>query len=76
MGMRIIAANTSGKATSETEFILPGTGDIDGSIPDMFYSVKDTSSFETFLRETDVLVCSLPGTPQTEHLLNAAKLGT
>lgn len=55
--------------------MIPGTGDVDGSIPDRFYSVKDPKAFEEFLRETDVLVCSLPGTPQTQYLLDAAKLG-
>lgn len=29
-GMRIIAANTSGKATPQDGYVIPGTGDKDG----------------------------------------------
>jgi hypothetical protein len=46
-----------------------------GSIPEAFYSTKDPQSLEAFLKETDVLVASLPGTPQTQYLLDAEKLG-
>lgn len=46
-----------------------------GSIPEKYYSVKDKQQFEDFLRETDVLVCSLPGTEATKGLLDAEKLG-
>lgn len=46
-----------------------------GSIPEKYYSVNDEAQFEAFLRDTDVLVCSLPGTPATKHLLDAKKLG-
>lgn len=46
-----------------------------GSIPEEFFSTKDSKSLEAFLKQTDVLVCSLPGTPQTQYLLDAQKLG-
>lgn len=86
-GMRIIAANTSGKKTTDEGYIIPGTGDkegehrlqvgvlISGSIPEEFFSTKDPKSLDAFLKQTDVLVCSLPGTPRTQYLLDAQKLG-
>ncbi|KIR26799.1 oxidoreductase [Cryptococcus deuterogattii 99/473] len=73
-GMRIIAANTSGKATPQDGYIIPGTGDKDGSIPEAFYSTKDPKSVKEFLNQCDVLVASLPNTPDTQHFLNKEKL--
>ncbi|OXH55029.1 oxidoreductase [Cryptococcus neoformans] len=73
-GMRIIAANTSGKATPQDGYVIPGTGDKDGSIPEAFYSTKDPKSVKEFLNQCDVLVASLPNTPATQHFLNKEKL--
>ncbi|OCF73346.1 oxidoreductase [Kwoniella mangroviensis CBS 8886] len=73
-GMRIIAANTSGKATPQDGYVIPGTGDKDGSIPEEYYSTKDPKSVETFLKQSDVLICSLPNTPATHYFLNKEKL--
>ncbi|KAL7420829.1 hypothetical protein Q5752_004782 [Cryptotrichosporon argae] len=73
-GMRVIAANTSGKASPETEYVMPGTGDEDGSIPDAYYSTKDEASFSDFLKQCDVLVASLPSTPATRFLLTKERL--
>ncbi|WVW87071.1 hypothetical protein I302_109128 [Kwoniella bestiolae CBS 10118] len=75
-GMRIIAANTSGKATPQDGYVIPGTGDKDdtGSIPEEYYSTKDPKSVEAFLKQSDVLICSLPNTPATHYFLNKEKL--
>lgn len=88
-GMKIIAANTSGNASSqdgvssslffeigaEIQYIIPGTGDKEGSLPESYYSTKDEKSFEDFLKQSDVLVASLPNTKNTAYLLDAKKLG-
>lgn len=60
---------------TSSQYIIPGTGDQSGSIPDQFYSTRDPASLEAFIRECDVLVASLPGTRQTAGLLDAEKLG-
>lgn len=73
-GMRVIAANTSGKATQQDGYIIPGTGDKEGSVPEKFYSTKDDASFKEFLKQSDVLVASLPNTKNTAYLLDAEKL--
>lgn len=57
------------------QYIIPGTGDPSASIPSEFYSTRDPASLEAFIRESDVLVASLPGTRETEGLLDAEKLG-
>ncbi|WVQ72853.1 hypothetical protein IAR50_002414 [Cryptococcus sp. DSM 104548] len=74
LGMKIIAANTSGTATKQTGYIIDGTGDADGSIPEAYYSTKDRSSFEAFLRRCDVLVSSLPNTSATQYLIGTKEL--
>lgn len=46
-----------------------------GRVPDpVFESVYKISDLSTLLPETDILICSLPGTPETEHLLSADRL--
>ncbi|WWD20463.1 hypothetical protein CI109_104939 [Kwoniella shandongensis] len=73
-GMRIVAANTSGKASPQDGYIIPGTGDKEGSLPDEYYSTKDPKSVEKFLNQCDVLVASLPNTPATKGFLNKDRL--
>lgn len=54
---------------------MPGCGDTDAKLPEAFYSTSDPASLRQFLSETDVLICSLPSTKHTTHLLDAEKLG-
>ncbi|ORX39585.1 D-isomer specific 2-hydroxyacid dehydrogenase [Kockovaella imperatae] len=70
MNVRIIAANSSGSKKGDDGFMFPGTGDADGSIPDEYYSTTDKDSFHEFLSKSDILIGSLPSTPQTHYLLN------
>jgi phosphoglycerate dehydrogenase-like enzyme len=56
------------------QYTLPGCGDTDAKLPEAFYSTSDSASLRQFLSETDVLVCSLPSTKHTMHLLDAEKL--
>ncbi|OXG23650.1 oxidoreductase [Cryptococcus neoformans Ze90-1] len=65
----VIAANSKGNKRPEEGFRLPGTGDEDGSIPSQYYSTTDPESFKEFLSHCDVLVASLPSTPQTTYML-------
>ncbi|KAI9638424.1 D-isomer specific 2-hydroxyacid dehydrogenase [Dioszegia hungarica] len=70
-GVNVIAANTRGEKSKDTGFIVPGTGDKNGSIPSAYYSTSDEKSFDEFLSKTDILVASLPSTPQTQYLLKS-----
>ncbi len=78
MGMDVIAYTASPRTTPEskrdTGYIVPGTGDADGTIPSAWYSGTDTASLHTFLsQDIDVLLVSVPLTKATTHLLGAAE---
>ncbi|KAI9755694.1 MAG: Transcription factor spt8 [Chaenotheca gracillima] len=74
MGMDIIAYTASPRDTPESKhdkgFIVPGTGDPDGSIPSAWYSGLDKASLHHFLKQDiDVLLISVPLTNETTHFL-------
>ncbi|MCJ1417051.1 hypothetical protein MMC32_003390 [Xylographa parallela] len=76
MGMDVIAFTASPRTTPESKhdsgFIVPGTGDPDGSIPSAWYSGLDRASLHHFLaQDIDWLVVSVPLTKETHHLLGA-----
>ncbi|KIW04090.1 hypothetical protein, variant [Verruconis gallopava] len=75
MGMDVIAYTASPRDTPEkrkdTGFIVPGTGDPDGSIPSEWYSGTDKASLHHFLgRDIDVLLVGVPLTAATRHVLS------
>ncbi|WVQ70447.1 uncharacterized protein L199_008674 [Kwoniella botswanensis] len=67
--VNVIAANSTGEKRKDEGFIIPGTGDEEGVIPSAYYSTNDLQSFKTFLSKSDILIASLPSTPQTVDLL-------
>ncbi|WVQ99102.1 hypothetical protein IAU59_006234 [Kwoniella sp. CBS 9459] len=71
---KIIAANSKGDRRPEEGYRIPGTGDVDGSLPETLYSTNDSESFATFLSSSDILVASLPSTPQTTYMLTEKHL--
>ena len=76
MGMDVVAYTASPRTTPESKhdkgFIVPGTGDADGSIPSAWYSGLDKPSLHNFLRQNlDHLLISVPLTDQTRHFLGA-----
>ncbi|KZF25309.1 hypothetical protein L228DRAFT_280560, partial [Xylona heveae TC161] len=75
MGMDVIAYTASPRSTPESKrdngFIVPGTGDPEGTIPSAWYSGLDKENLHNFLKQDiDVLLVSVPLTPQTQHLLS------
>ena len=78
MGMSVIAYTASPKDTAEKKkdpgYIVPGTGDPDGEIPDEWYSGLDKKSLHHFLeQDIDWLVVSVPLTDDTLHFLSTAE---
>ncbi|CAF9940027.1 hypothetical protein IMSHALPRED_001724 [Imshaugia aleurites] len=78
MGMDVIAYTASPRTTPESKhdkgFILPGTGDPDGSIPSAWFHGLDKPSLHHFLaQDIDHLLISVPLTKQTKHFLGAAE---
>jgi len=76
MGMDVIAYTASPRKTPESKqdhgFIVPHTGDPDGTIPSGWYSGLDKASLHHFLaQDIDHLLVSVPLTPQTTHFLAA-----
>ncbi|WVR04928.1 hypothetical protein IAU60_001940 [Kwoniella sp. DSM 27419] len=67
--VQVIAANSSGEKRPDDGYIIPGTGDEAGTIPSAYYSTSDPESFKTFLSKSDILIASLPSTPQTTYML-------
>jgi phosphoglycerate dehydrogenase-like enzyme len=77
MGMDVIAYTASPRDTPESrkdtgKYIVPSTGDPDGTIPSTWYSGLDKESLHNFLSQSiDILLVSVPLTPQTRHFLSA-----
>ena len=74
MGMDVVAFTARPRETPEEKrddgYILPGTGDPDGSLPSAWYSGSDKASLHRFLgADLDWLVVSVPLTPATTHFL-------
>lgn len=79
MGMDVIAYTASPRTTPESKhdrgFILPGTGDPDGSIPSAWYSGLDKKSLHNFLsQDIDHLLVSVPLTEETRHFIAAEEM--
>jgi phosphoglycerate dehydrogenase-like enzyme len=74
LGYEVIAFTATPRKTPESKkdrgYIVPRTGDPDGSIPSSWYSGLDKASLHEFLsQDIDVLLVSVPLTPETTHLL-------
>lgn len=77
--MTVHAHTASPRPTPESRFdnsyIVPGTGDPDGSIPVSWHHGTDRECIRKFLSiGLDHLVISLPLTPQTTHLLSSEEI--
>ena len=76
MGMDVIAYTASARDSPESKkdrgFIVPGTGDPDGSVPSGWFSGLDKESLHRFLaQDIDHLLVSVPLTKETTHFLGA-----
>ncbi|MBT8489881.1 MAG: D-2-hydroxyacid dehydrogenase, partial [Deltaproteobacteria bacterium] len=67
LGMRVLVYKRNPSQKNDRGFVLPGTGDPDGSIPDLFYGPDDLHGI---LNESDIIVNVLPSTVQTEKILD------
>ena len=74
MGMDILVYTARERKTAESKkdhgFIVPGTGDPDGSIPRQWFSGADKDSLHKFLgSDLDYLLLSLPSTTVSRKML-------
>ncbi|HHX65340.1 MAG TPA: D-2-hydroxyacid dehydrogenase [Chloroflexi bacterium] len=70
LGMRVLALSSSGRRR-DTGYVVEGTGDPEGVIPDAWYRADQLHEFLSLCR---YLVVAVPLTPQTHHMLDAAAL--
>jgi phosphoglycerate dehydrogenase-like enzyme len=72
MGMTVLACK---RDTSKRDDLLtyaqPGTGDPHGQIPSEWFGIDRVSEM---LKKSDVVMVTLPHTPQTEHLIGEREL--
>ncbi|EXJ56812.1 hypothetical protein A1O7_07156 [Cladophialophora yegresii CBS 114405] len=78
MGANVHAYTASPRSTADSRkdkgYIVPNTGDPDGTIPRAWYSGTSRRSLHTFLASgLDCLIIALPLTPATRHLFSTAE---
>ncbi|EPS93803.1 hypothetical protein FOMPIDRAFT_1020394 [Fomitopsis schrenkii] len=73
-GAKVLAATSDGHKKPQSGYVEDGMGDLDGSIPEAWYSTRDQASFREFLSKSDVLLLALPSTGATHHILSSTTL--
>jgi phosphoglycerate dehydrogenase-like enzyme len=76
MGMKVLAYTNSPRPTPESRrdkgYIVPGTGDPDGSLPIAWHSGASKAALHEFLsQDLDYILIAVPLTPETTGLLGA-----
>ena len=69
LGLRVLAANSSGERTPFRSYALPGIGDLQAEIPDKIYA---TAQMFDMLPACDYVVAVAPLTSQTNHLISVS----
>jgi phosphoglycerate dehydrogenase-like enzyme len=72
-GMTVYALSRSGGGPRRDAYVLPGTGDPEGILPDRFFR---TGQELEFLASLDYLILALPHTQRTTGLIGARELQT
>lgn len=73
-GSTILAMNRDGKPSPETGYIIEGTGDPSGSIPERYYSSSDKKSRLEFFSDCDVVINTLPDSEATRGFVGRNEL--
>jgi phosphoglycerate dehydrogenase-like enzyme len=69
--MKVLAIKRNLRGLRDDSYILPDTGDEEGEIPERIYP---PAALHSFLRECDYVALTVPLTPNTHHLIDAAAL--
>lgn len=67
--MHVIACTREGAPKPIGGFILEGTGDEDGSLPEAYFKTGEKDSLHAFLARCDVVVNALPSSEATKRFL-------
>jgi len=71
MGMRVLACKHDPRRREDTGWVVPGTGDPAGALPDQYYAIEN---LHDMLAECDYVLLTLALTPATRHIIDAAAL--
>jgi len=71
LGMRVLACKRDPNRREDTGWILPGTGDPQGELPERYFPIEQ---LHEMLAECDYVLLTLALTPATRHIVNAATL--
>jgi phosphoglycerate dehydrogenase-like enzyme len=71
--MTVLACKRDPSQRIDTGYALPGTGDPEGALPDLWFA---PDRLPEMLPQCDVVVVCAPLTPETHHLLGAEELAT
>lgn len=72
LGMRVRVAVRDVTRRAYDGWLLPGTGDPDGALPDAWLSIAD---LDELLAQSDVVVLAVPLAGGTRRMLDAARIG-
>ena len=73
LGMKVHVLTRSGRKSRADSTFVPGTGDLEGVLPDRYF---DETEKAAFLRELDFLILALPLTAATEGVVGEQELRT
>lgn len=71
--MKVHVLTRSGAGQRESTYLVEGTGDPEGMLPDRVFSYDEKPAF---LADLDFLILAVPQTPQTEGMVGEAELKT
>jgi phosphoglycerate dehydrogenase-like enzyme len=71
LGMTVLAYKRRPQQREDDSYLVPGTGDPEGTIPRAWFG---PGQLQEMLRQADVAMVTLPGTPATEGLLDSTAL--
>ena len=69
-GMRLVATTVDPDKPADTGYVLPGTGDPEGVLPDV---LEGPEWLMELLGQSDVVVLTVPSTPATFRMMGAAQ---
>lgn len=74
LGADIVALTRSGVAKKMGGYIIPSTGDPLGLLPSRYYSSSDPKSRFEFFSDCDIVISTVPSSPETKNFVGEAEL--
>lgn len=73
-GATVFAATRDGQRKPSSGYLVPGTGDHTGSLPEQWFATQDQDAYYDFLGRCDIVVNTLPLANATAHMVDEAAL--